>query len=169
MRTAAIESKTEIKSLCFYTTGESFTNLLRSFLEEGSYKKVYQILEDGGMKKYLIKQFFLFCLRFEGDSRDENGLSVVSCEQAAKDYSAILVTGMRTALNAKRMEEEHLANKNNEPDDDFTTCDGYELHNWFGASKEIENIGYLLKVFTRDHVNQLIWRKAIVDAGYKIR
>ena len=48
---------TETKTLSFYTEGEGFTFLLRSFIEEGKNFTVYQILRDCGFTESLANQF----------------------------------------------------------------------------------------------------------------
>lgn len=37
------------RTLCFYATGDSFTGLIRAFIEEGSFIKAKSILRDGKM------------------------------------------------------------------------------------------------------------------------
>lgn len=85
------------EKLVFYTIGEDFTNLLRTFLREGLYWKVNEILRDGGLNENHVRSFFQGGLKFEGDSRDEGGMSVVKdTPMDSKEFTEFIYYGMST-------------------------------------------------------------------------
>lgn len=61
---------TEKGVLHFYTTGDSLTRLLHGFLQEGLFKKVYEILSEGGLTDEYAFKFFHHEYVFEGDTRE---------------------------------------------------------------------------------------------------
>lgn len=91
------------QTLSFYTLGPDFTNLLRSFIEEGSFKRVYEVLEEGGFNAALIKQFFLYELKFEGDTRTKEGLYSTD-ETESFDLNEIYTTAIATCMVQQGLE-----------------------------------------------------------------
>lgn len=71
-------TKTEPEVLHFYYEGEGFTNLLRAFIKEGCFHKVYTILEDGGLPLNMIRLFFENRAHFEGTTKNGGDLEFVS-------------------------------------------------------------------------------------------
>lgn len=63
------------RTLSFWTTGENFTNLVRTFIDEGQIAKVAEILK--ALPAEIIKGFFEGKYKFEGDTRDGKDLQVV--------------------------------------------------------------------------------------------
>ena len=94
----------ETKTLSFYTEGEGFTNLLRSFIEEGRNFSVYQILRDGGFNETLTNKFFRGELKFTGTTQFGEDLSV---EEDSIDSSSLLKQSLRSILS-KYIEDEDV-------------------------------------------------------------
>lgn len=98
------KSKNDTKNsgtVSFWTNGPSFTNLLRQFIEEGSFIKVKTILEDGNMPADMVKQFFLYRLKFKGDTR-KDGLFVVD-DKGKYDVAGIYATAIATAISRVKL------------------------------------------------------------------
>lgn len=108
-----------VQHMSFYTTGTSLTRLLRTFIKEGSFSKVKDILENGGMGPDTIKQFFLFKRKFKGNT-SKGDLLVVS-DNKQYNLSDILATAIATAISNQ---------KNNS---------GYTLQSWEWRKALTEN------------------------------
>ena len=87
---------TETKTLSFYTEGEGFTFLLRSFIEEGKNFTVYQILRDGGFTESLANQFIRGELKFTGTTQFGEDLGA---ETDVIDSKAMLKQSLRSILS----------------------------------------------------------------------
>ncbi len=133
----------------FYTTGEYFTNYLRDFLESGDYKRVYNVLKEGNASDELIKKFFLFEVEFTGDTRKDD-FYLQPC-LSVNNISEILFTGIKTIFNLKENRKH-----------------GFEIYHLKKASKEIEDLQYLLKAVPYEEIFEKIWRQIIESEGYKI-
>lgn len=87
---------TETKTVSFYTEGEGFTNLLRSFIEEGKNFTVYQILRDGGFNESQANQFIRGELKFTGTTQFGEDLGA---ERDTIDSEAMLKQSLRSILS----------------------------------------------------------------------
>jgi hypothetical protein len=54
------------QTLHFWTTGDDFTRLVRTFIEEGKVTSAFEILQDGGLPIGYIEKFFSGEIKFEG-------------------------------------------------------------------------------------------------------
>jgi hypothetical protein len=115
------------------------------FIEEGSFKKAYEILEDGGLPEEMIRQFFLGELRFEGDTRADGSLSVVPDEGEVKpDF---FYYSVQAALGGHRL---------------------YELEDCIRSNAN-ENISILFsKVLTSGWFFSKYWEKILRYEGYPV-
>lgn len=86
----------ETKRLSFYTEGPGFTELLRSFIEEGKNFTVYQILRDGGFTESLSNRFLRGELKFTGTTQFGDDLGV---EEDSIDSTAMLKQSLRSILS----------------------------------------------------------------------
>ena len=86
----------ETRTLSFYTEGEGFTNLLRSFIEEGKNFTVYQILRDGGFNESQANQFIRGELKFTGTTQYGEDLGA---EADTIDSEAMLKQSLRSILS----------------------------------------------------------------------
>ncbi len=143
------------QTLHFYTTGEAFSNLLYNFIGEGSYATAYKILEDCDMNRHQIKEVFSYRAKFHGDSRDDSMSLELLDERtiSEEEFNETLMTGIRTAMAPHNYDEdnEHFGY--------------YQLER---ASEEIEDIKYLLKVFTIDEIFSRTWQKMLRSEGYSV-
>ena len=94
----------ETRTLSFYTEGKGFTNLLRSFIEEGKNFTVYQILRDGGFSESLANQFIRGELKLTGTTQFGEDLEV---EPDTIDSEAMLKQSLRSILAKYEEEEEY--------------------------------------------------------------
>jgi hypothetical protein len=86
----------ETKRLSFYTEGPGFTELLRSFIEEGKNFTVYQILRDGGFTESLSNRFLRGELKFTGTTQFGEDLGV---EEDSINSTALLKQSLRSILS----------------------------------------------------------------------
>jgi hypothetical protein len=107
----------EPQMLSFYTEGEGFTNLLRSFIEEGRNFVVYQILRDGGFNEDLTNKFIRGKIKFTGTTQFGDGLGV---EEDEIDSLALLRQSIKSVL-AKYKEYEE--------------CDEYDEYDEYGLDE----------------------------------
>lgn len=96
-----METKTE--TLNFYTEGAAFTNLLRTFIEEGRNFTVYQVLRDGGFTETLANQFIRGELKFTGTTQLGGDLGV---EEDSFDSSNMLKQSIRSILSKYEWDED---------------------------------------------------------------
>lgn len=85
------------QKLQFYTLGPDFTYLLRSFINEGSFEKVYLILKDGGAPDEYIRHFFLFEAQFIGDTRNDT-FEITTCDRT-EELGEIYHVAFKTLLS----------------------------------------------------------------------
>jgi len=134
------------ETLHFYATGESFTNLIYMFLDEGSFDKVYEILEDGGLPEDIIRKFFLKEMKFEGDTRDTGDLQLVPNDEFYPQDD--LYYAVKTAIGS----DWDIS--------DLKSCLKYE------QNKNIQTL--LTKVYTVEWFNKTFWVKMLEEEGYKV-
>lgn len=132
--------------LHFYATGESFTNLIYMFLDEGSFDKVYEILKDGGLEDDIIRKFFLKEMKFEGDTRVTGDLSLVPNDEAYPLKN--LYHAVKTALGS-----------------------GWEIFDLkdclsYGENKDIQTL--FTKIYTVDWFYKTFWTDILEGEEYKV-
>ena len=156
----------EVEKLSFYTTGESFTPLLRNFVYEGSYYQAYEILKGGGLSDDLIKEFFLFQGEFIGDTREEKGMGFNTCERPDDiDIEEVYHTGLRTLMSPyrnKKKPENQL-----DPDDDYDTP-VYFPYEFLLLKNTDKNLKALFKIFTEQEVIDLVFKRFLIAYKFKI-
>jgi hypothetical protein len=133
---------TKSENLYFYTTGEAFTNLTRSFLQEGSYETLYQILVDGGLNDELIKEFFLMKLKFKGDTRKNNFCAVSDHSYSKETFNETIMIGIYTNLAGMHLDILDLLSVGKYKKGEYKKyADNIErLFSVFGGTDELLNI-----------------------------
>lgn len=88
------------QTLSFYTTGEAMTNLVRNFIQEGSFETAFNILKDGGLPIEGIKEVFDHKLKFIGDTRvGDHTLSLIKETKPHEDLNKMLYYAVKTLLS----------------------------------------------------------------------
>lgn len=147
---------TKTEKLSFYTTGDSFTNLLNNFFKEGKFKSVYEILsQDGkGLDDLQIKLFFLGLNEFEGDTREGDLLFKSIKRKPEQTPNQRIFWALRNCCSHN--------------DIDIQEAISSDLLNEKKAHKEFPEFHYLSKVLTRKTILDLIWKEIILSEGYEI-
>lgn len=139
-------------TLSFYTIGSTFTELINNFIEEGSFHTAYEILQDGGMNKDMIKEFFEGKWKFEGDTREgDHTLSVLPCDNLRDDE--FWVTAVCTMFQFNDETYELIRFLENP-----TKCKDARFK---------ENIEALLKVYSTEEIIQKVYRGILRRHGWK--
>jgi len=141
----------------FYTVGDGFTSLLRNLIREGEFSRVYDVLSDGGLPENVIKEFFLFNLKLEGDTRVKPDLWLEADEQP-KDYGQML-------YYAVKMAEKHNNDKEREYDYLDEDINVFRLQK---KRKESKDIDVLFNIFTPEELAEIIFDYALQVSGWKI-
>lgn len=143
------------KTLQFYTIGEDFTELVRNLIREGAYYNAYEILNDGGLPLEVIRSFFLGGYKFEGDSRDEGGLSVVKDEPLTEEEVVELFkVGIRTMISTEDIYFQDV----------FFDLDGYK----FNDERNADHIDRLFKVMPKSMLLSMLTPYILNEAGFDI-
>jgi len=143
------------QTLSFYTLGEPFTELIRNFIEEGSFYQAYEILKDGGAPPEYIKSFFLFTSEFVGDTRDDSFAirfcsPVYSTEERLYDIYFYALSTLMTQI----YREEDL-----DPDDV-----GFSIH----LLRKNKSFQCLLKVIPEEQIMDIIIPRSNLAEWYDI-
>lgn len=164
----------EVQTVGFYTTGEGFTDLIHSFVKEGQFKKVHQILTDSNdLPDEVVRGFFMLSLGFEGDSR-EGDMSIVSVPHLSKErYAEYLFYAIRMALEMDMNATEERIKY----DEDYS-CSFFQEENGehgivlplirYQHEEKYENFQTLLKFIPFNVVMGIITEKCIKAMGWKI-
>lgn len=157
------------QTLTFYTTGEGFTNLLTNFFEEGRFKMVYQTLEDGGLPHDMIVEFFNGRGYFEGDSRDEGGLSYHT-RDVQVDMEHRYYWAMRNFITNHKIENDEYDEDDEDNYEPKTVLKYPEVTDALTekAWQENEDLQCLRKIITRESLISLIWKKALTHEGWPV-
>jgi hypothetical protein len=152
------QMETITKQMSFYATGESFTNLVRNFIEEGNFLKAYAILKQGGMTDEHVKKFIERRMVFEGDTRvGDHTLSLVEVAEptslsASLEHGRWLNEMILTALRT------------------MWKTNGDYVYNWNSFSEATRReMEVLYKVgYTKDELVKMILPAILRVEGYKI-
>lgn len=159
------------QTLQFYAEGEGFTELLRSFVYEGSYKIAYDTLKEGGLPDEMIKKFFLWEGHFEGDTITDKGMGFVPVpiRDPKTDYGEILHTGIATALEAyNRTIRYQFTGDNDYDDDNYFEADEFDVYQILTAQYKVPDLAYLIKVVGEQEVLSNLWKEVLRRKGFEL-
>ena len=135
----------EKQTLSFYTTGESFTALLKDYFQSGLFSLYEKLLNDN-LNDEQMKEAFRLRISFEGDTREE-GLFCNFATSDPEDFPETLYYAIRTisrgVLNEQTIELEWMA-------------------------KENKDLAVLLKYFTTKEILNLCQIPILNEEGYSI-
>lgn len=149
-----VQKINEMGKVCFYTLGPEFTRLLFSFIQEGRFKAVYNTLIDGGMPEDMIGDFFRLKYKFEGDSRDKEGLSIVPNEPE-EDVNDFLFYGVMTCMRENFDEEEFYSNA--------------DKWNIYEAAEQSEDLKIIFQHISIEEFVKTNLPRIMRSCGYKVR
>lgn len=142
-----------IQTLHFYTTGEAFSKLLSDLFLSGEFKKVIESLHPQ-LPKEVVKDYLLGKYYFEGDTRDEEGLSLIPQETKQEVVIENLLTGYRGCVTSYNTNVKRYSGLSN-----------IQLVSNF---KKVEDLLSLLTIFTFEEVQELIAVPLLLEKGWKI-
>jgi hypothetical protein len=168
--------KNSLQTVSFYTEGEGFTNLVHSFIKEGQFKKVYNILTDSNpLPDEVVRGFFKLSLGFKGDTR-KGDLSIVNVPQPTT-YSTDLFYAVRMALEMDMDATEKRIEWTNDYNEECS-CSYYQEENYrygqvlhlssYKREEKYENYQTLLKFIPFEELIDIIFDKCVVAGKWEL-